>query len=261
MSKYNNKKVALITGGTRGIGLGIAQTLAAEGLNLAVNGVRDEAAVADVIRELESDGAEVLYAQGDISVAESRQNIIEAVSDRFGRLDVLVNNAGIAPKVRADILDAGEESFIELMRINVAGPYFLTQAAARWMIEQKASDDTFRGTIVFVTSVSAVLASVNRGDYCMSKSALSMAAKLFAVRLAEPGINVYEIRPGIVETDMTAVVKAKYDKMLDEGLLLERRWGQPQDIGRATAALARGDLPYSSGQIITMDGGMTVGRL
>ena len=257
----NNRKVALITGGTRGIGLGIARALAADGFNLALNGVRDEAAISDVIREFESDDVEVLYAQGDISVAESRQKIIKSVSDRFGRLDVLVNNAGIAPKVRANILEASEDSFSELMRVNVAGPYFLTQAAARWMIEQKASDDTFFGTIVFVTSVSAVLASVNRGDYCMSKSALSMAAKLFAVRLAEFGINVYEIRPGLVETDMTASVKEKYDKMIDEGLLLECRWGQPQDIGRATAALARGDLPYCSGQVITMDGGMMVGRL
>lgn len=261
MSNKSNRKVALITGGTRGIGLGIARALAADGFNLAVNGVRDEAAVADVIRGLESLGIEVIYAQGDISIAQSRHDIIEAVSKHFGRLDVLVNNAGVAPKVRADILDATEESFADIMRINVAGPYFLTQTAARWMIEQKVSDETFRGTIVFVTSVSAVLASITRGDYCMSKSALSMAAKLFAVRLAEPGINVYEIRPGIVETDMTASVKAKYDKMLKEGLLLERRWGQPQDVGRAAAALARGDLPYSSGQVITMDGGMTVGRL
>lgn len=257
----NNEKVALITGGTRGIGLGVARALAADGFNLALNGVREEAAVADVIRGLEGDDVEVLYAQGDIGVAASRRNIIKAVARRFGRLDVLVNNAGIAPRVRADILEAGEESFAELMRVNVAGPYFLTQAASRWMIEQKASDEDFSGTIVFVTSVSAVLASVNRGDYCMSKSALSMAAKLFAVRLAEFGINVYEIRPGIVETDMTAGVKEKYDKMLDDGLLLERRWGQPEDIGRATAALARGDLPYCSGQIITMDGGMMVGRL
>lgn len=257
----NNKKVALITGGTRGIGLGIARALAADGFNLAVNGVRDEEAVVDVIRDLESNGVEVLYVQGDIGVAESRQKIIESVSDRFGRLDVLVNNAGIAPKIRADILKATEESFLELMRVNTAGPYFLTQAVARWMIEQKASDETFSGTIVFVTSVSATLASVNRGDYCMSKSALSMAAKLFATRLTKFGINVYEIRPGIIETDMTANVKEKYDKMFEEGLLLERRWGKSEDIGKITATLTRGDLPYCSGQVITADGGMTVGRL
>lgn len=257
-----NKKVALITGGTRGIGLGIAKALAADGFNLSLNGVRPQKAVAEVIRDLESgSNVEVLYAQGDIGVAASRRKIIETVSDRFGRLDVLVNNAGIAPKLRADILEAGEDGFMELMRINAAGPYFLTQAVAKWMIGQKTADHAFCGTIIFVTSVSAVLASVNRGDYCMSKAALSMAAKLFSVRLAEFGINVYEIRPGIIETDMTAAVKAKYDKMIDAGLLLERRWGLPQDIGTAAAAIASGNLPYCTGQVITMDGGMTVGRL
>ncbi len=258
----NNRKVALITGGTRGIGLGIARELAAEGFNLALNGVRDKAAAADVLRELASGaGVEVVYAQGDVGDADSRRKIIETVAERFGRLDVLVNNAGVAPKLRADILEASEESFAELMRINAAGPYFLTQAAARWMIEQKAADDAFRGTIIFVTSVSAALASINRGDYCMSKAALSMAARLFCVRLAEYGINVYEIRPGIVATDMTAGVKAKYDKMIDEGLLLERRWGLPEDVGRIAAALASGDMPYCPGQIINMDGRMTVGKL
>ena len=259
MSK--NKKVALITGGTRGIGLGIARALAANGFNIAVNGVRDETAVVEVIRDLESNDVEVLYVQGDIGIAKSRWNIIEAVSDRFGRLDVLVNNAGIAPQIRADILEADEDSFMELMRVNTAGPYFLTQSVAKWMIEQKALKDTFFGTIVFVTSVSAALASVNRGDYCMSKSALSMAAKLYATRLAKFGIKVYEIRPGIIETDMTNGVKEKYEKKFEEGLLLERRWGKPEDIGKIVAALARGDLPYCSGQIINADGGMTVGRL
>ncbi len=256
------QKVALITGGTRGIGLGIARAMAADGFNLALNGVRPREAVADVIRRIESDhNVQVEYAQGDVGDANGRPHIIEAVADRFGRLDVLVNNAGIAPKLRADILEATEESFGELMRTNAAGPYFLTQAAAKWMIEQKAADAAFCGTIIFVTSVSAVLASVNRGDYCMSKAALSMAVKLFAVRLAEFGINVYEIRPGIVETDMTAAVKAKYDEMIAAGLLLERRWGRPEDVGKTAAALARGDLPYCTGQVIAIDGGMTVGRL
>lgn len=260
MSKIH--KVALITGGTRGIGLGIARALSAEGYDLALNGVRAREAVADAIGEIEStSGVEVLYVRGDVGEEAARRDIIRAVADRFGRLDVLVNNAGIAPKVRADILEASEESFAELMRVNAAGPYFLSQAAAKWMIEQRAADADFCGTVIFVTSVSAVLASVNRGDYCMSKAALSMAARLFAVRLAEFGINVYEIRPGIVETDMTAAVKAKYDKMIGEGLTLERRWGLPQDIGRTAAALARGDLSYGTGQVITLDGGMTVGRL
>ena len=261
MSNKSNRKVALITGGTRGIGLGIARELAADGFNLALNGVRNEATVADVIRDLESDDVEVLYAQGDISVAESRQNIIKAVSRRFGRLDVLVNNVGIAPKVRADLLEATEESFEHVMRTNLQGPYFLTQACANWMIAQKKSSPEFAGCIVNVSSISATMASVNRGEYCISKAAISMATQLWAARLGEHNIPVYEVRPGIIKTDMTAGVQAKYDKLLAEGLAIQHRWGTPADVGKAVAALARGDFPYSTGQIVMVDGGLSVPRL
>ena len=254
-------RVALITGGTRGIGLGIAKVLAADGYYLALNGVRDEAKVKPVLEELESLGVEILYVKGDIGETDDREAILDGVQQYFGRLDILVNNAGVAPTSRADILEADESSFNELMRVNCCGPFFLTQAAARWMIEQKEKDAAYAGVIIFVTSISAVVASVNRGDYCMSKAALSMASRLWAIRLANHGIPVYELRPGIIETDMTAGVKEKYNRLIAEGLTLEPRWGSPEDIGRAVAVLGRGDLPYATGQVIVQDGGLTVSRL
>jgi NAD(P)-dependent dehydrogenase (short-subunit alcohol dehydrogenase family) len=163
--------------------------------------------------------------------------------------------------VRADILDASPDSFDRLVRINLRGPYFLTQSAARWMVEQRRADPRFRGCVVFVTSVSAEVASTNRGDYCVSKAGLAMAAQLWAARLAEFGVDVYEVRPGIVATDMTAGVRQKYDAMIESGLLLDRRWGTPEDVGSAVAVLARGELPYATGQVIRVDGGATVKRL
>jgi NAD(P)-dependent dehydrogenase (short-subunit alcohol dehydrogenase family) len=181
--------------------------------------------------------------------------MLDAVRQQFGRLDVLVNNAGIAPKVRADILEAGEESFDEIIRTNLKGPYFLTQAAARWMIEQKS------GCIINVSSISATVASVNRGDYCISKAGVAMATQLWAARLGEFGINVYEVRPGVIKTDMTAPVTAKYDKLFAEGLAPQRRWGTPEDVGKVVASLARGDFPYSTGAVVMVDGGLTVQRL
>jgi len=253
--------VALITGGTRGIGLGIARYLAQEGYALALNGVRPPEAVEGVLEELRESGVPVEYFQADISQPEQRQQLVQAVRERFGRLNVLVNNAGVAPQVRADILEAGEESFDRLIRVNLQAPYFLTQAVARWMIEQKQADPDFSACIVFVTSISATVASVNRGDYCISKAGLSMAAQLWAVRLAEFGIPVYEVRPGIIRTDMTAPVQERYDRLIAEGLTLQPRWGTPEDVGKAVAMLVRGDLPYSTGAVIMVDGGLTVPRL
>jgi 3-oxoacyl-[acyl-carrier protein] reductase len=255
------KRAALITGGSRGIGLGIAKCLAKEGFDLAINGLREETAVAGALEELRSLGAEAVYVLGDISVAENRSRILATIKARFNRLDLLVNNAGVAPDVRADILDATEQSFERLIRINLQGPYFLTQLAARWMIEQKEADPAFNGCIVNITSVSAEVASTNRGDYCMTKAALSMASQLWAVRLAEYGINVYEVRPGIIKTDMTEAVQEKYDRLIEGGLLLQPRWGLPEDVGRVVAMLARGDMPYSTGSVINVDGGFTIPRL
>jgi NAD(P)-dependent dehydrogenase (short-subunit alcohol dehydrogenase family) len=255
------KKVALITGAGRGIGYGIARCLAAEACDIVVNDVHEPAAVEGNLAGLRALGAKVLYCRADVSSAADRDRMLEEIRREFGRLNVLVNNAGVAPKVRADILDATEESFERLIRINLQGPYFLTQAAARWMVEQKKADAGFQGTIVNISSISATVASTSRGEYCISKAGVSMATKLWAARLGEFGVPVYEIRPGIIQTDMTAAVQAKYDKLIAEGLLVQARWGLPEDIGRAVAMLVRGDLAYSTGQVVLVDGGLSVPRL
>jgi len=252
--------VALVTGGTRGIGLAIARALAAEGCHLALSGRRPAHEVSGVVSDLAASGAAVAYVRSDIADSSERAALVAAVRERFGRLDVLVNNAGVSPIVRADILEAGEESFDRLIRTNLAGPYFLTQAVANWMIEQAGERD-FRGCVVTITSVSATVPSTNRGDYCISKAGLSMSSSLWAVRLAEYGIPAFEVRPGIVYTDMSAGAKEKYDRLIAEGLLLQPRWGEPDDVGRAVAMLVRGDLAYSTGSVVMVDGGLTVPRL
>lgn len=257
-----NSRVALVTGGGRGIGFGICEKLAADGFNLVLSGRSDVSKVADAIQALENMGAEVLYCSGDVSSADDRAAMLLQIKERFGRLDVLVNNAGVAPKVRADILDADEDSFEWIMKINLQGPYFLTQACANWMIEQKAAHDSFAGCIINVGSISATVVSPNRGDYCISKAGLGMMSSLFAARLGEYSIPVYEIRPGIIKTDMTSGVTEKYDHLIgNTELLVEKRWGVPEDIGKLAAAMARGDLPYASGQAIYVDGGLTLPRL
>ncbi|HUB24691.1 MAG TPA: 3-ketoacyl-ACP reductase [Tepidisphaeraceae bacterium] len=253
--------VALITGGSRGIGLGVAKALAGNGFSLAINGRRDAADVASTLQELKAGSIDAIYCKGDVSDAADRARMLKEIEDRFGQLDVLVNNAGVAPRTRADILGATEESFDSLISINLKGPYFLTQAVANWMIRQRQAKADFRGCIVNVSSVSATVASVNRGDYCISKAGIAMATRLWAARLAEFGIDVYEVRPGVVATDMTSGVKQKYDALIAGGLTVEKRWGTPEDIGKAVAALARGDIPYATGQVLNIDGGMTLQRL
>jgi NAD(P)-dependent dehydrogenase (short-subunit alcohol dehydrogenase family) len=255
------KKVALITGAGRGIGLGIAQCLAKDGCDIAVCDVHEEAVVAEAMDGLRKLGATVLYCRADVTDPAARSRMLAEIRAKFGRLHVLVNNAGVAPKVRADILEAGEESFERLIKINLQGPYFLTQAVANWLVAQKKADASFTGCIVNISSVSATVASPSRGEYCISKAGVSMATKLWAARLGEFDLPVYEIRPGIIKTDMTAVVTAKYDKLIGEGLLLQSRWGLPEDIGRAVAMMVRGDIAYSTGQVILVDGGQTVQRL
>lgn len=261
MSGKTHKPVALITGAGRGIGLAIAKCLAKDGHDIAACGVREEPGVADALRELRELGAETLYCRADVSDAAARARMLDQTRARFGRLNVLVNNAGVAPKVRADILEATEESFERLMKINLQGPYFLTQAAARWMIAQKKDDAAFKGCIINISSISAAVASTARGEYCISKAGVSMATQLWAARLGEFDIPVYEIRPGIIQTDMTAGVQGKYDKLIGEGLLVQPRWGLPEDVGRAAAMMARGDIAYSTGQVLMVDGGFSVRRL
>lgn len=261
--------VALITGGSRGIGRGIALELASLPFDLVINYASNTEAARATAREC-SEIAQRLgrtvraeIVQADISQSADRQKLIDFTREKFGRLDLLLNNAGVAPQTRADLLEAGEESFDRLININVKGPYFLTQLAARWMIQQVQSQPTDhpRPQIVTVSSISAYTASVSRGDYCLSKAALSMITQLYASRLAEFGINVYEIRPGIISTDMTGPVKDKYDKLIAEGLTPISRWGQPSDVAKAVAAIAQNLFPFSTGEIFNVDGGFHVRRL
>jgi 3-oxoacyl-[acyl-carrier protein] reductase len=255
------KKTALITGGTRGIGFGIARCLAREGFDLAINGVREESQVEDPLGELRHLGAEVLYCRGNVADPAVRADILHQVRSHFGKLNVLVNNAGMAPRERRDILEATEESFEEVLHTNMMSAFFLSQQAARWMIEQKQENPGFEGSIVNISSISATLASTNRPEYCIAKAGMSMATKLYAIRLAEYDIPVFEIRPGVISTDMTAGVRDKYDRLISEGLCVQKRWGLPRDVGMAVASLVRGDFPYSTGQVIMVDGGLTLPRL
>jgi 3-oxoacyl-[acyl-carrier protein] reductase len=256
-----NKRTALVTGGTRGIGLGIARALAHEHWDLMVGGVRPEADVTGVLDQLRQHGGAVHYVAADLAQPHDRTRLVEEVRARFGVVNALVNNAGRAPAVRADLLEATEESFDAVIRTNLQGPYFLTQAIARDQVDRRRTDASFEASIVFVTSVSAEMASTNRGDYCVSKAGLSMAARLFAARLAEHGVPVFEVRPGIIATDMTAAVHDAYDRRIADGLVPEGRWGQPDDVGRTVATLVRGDLRYATGTVIHVDGGLSVPRL
>ncbi len=271
--------VALITGGSRGIGRGIALALAQLGqdlvINYASNATAAEPTANDCAAAATAGGKKIRaeVCQADISQSADRQRLIEFTRSTFGRLDLLVNNAGVAPETRADILEASEASFDRLIAINVKGPYFLTQLASKWMIAQCEEADSTASTnppphvsgyspkIVTISSVSAYAASTNRGDYCVSKAALSMLTPLFAARLAEHGINVYEIRPGIIATDMTGAVKEKYDQLIADGLTPIQRWGTPEDIGRAVAAIASDAFPFSTGEVINVDGGFHLRRL
>ncbi len=255
------RKVALITGGTRGIGLGIAAELAKVGFDLALNGVRDEAAVTATLDGLRELGIKVAYFQGDVSLKEDRQKLVNAVFKQLDRVNVLVNNAGIAPPERRDILMATEDSFEKVLHVNLQGPYFLTQHIANKMIETKIHRPDEFYCIINVSSVSATFASVNRGEYCISKAGIAMATKLWATRLGEFDIPVYEIQPGVIRSDMTSGVTEKYDLLFQNGLAIQQRWGLPEDVGKVAASMATGSLPYSTGQVVRVDGGMSVQRL
>ena len=248
---------ALVTGASRGIGKAIALALAQKDFDVVINFAKNIDAANEVKSKIESLGRRAHLVQADVSVAQDRQNLLTQALQIFGRIDLLVNNAGVAPTTRADLLEATEESFDRLIRINLKGPYFLTQLVARRMIEQR----TF-AKIINITSVSAYTASTNRGDYCVAKAGLSMMTQLYAARLAEHGINVYEIRPGVIETDMTGPVKAKYDDLIfNKGLTPIRRWGQPEDVAKAVVAIATDLLPFSTGEVINVDGGFHIHQL
>jgi 3-oxoacyl-[acyl-carrier protein] reductase len=257
---------ALVTGASRGLGRGIAQALTRDGLDLAIHYGSNRAAAETTLaacRELVARPEQTLaLVSGDISRTDDRRRIVEEALAALGRLDALVNNAGIAPRVRADILEATEESFDELIAVNLKGPYFLSQLMARHWLGQRGGSRLPDGyKLVFVSSASAALASINRGDYCVSKAGLAMAAKLWAARLASDGVQVYELRPGIMATDMTAAVKDKYDRMIADGLVPQGRWGTAEDVGRAVSTLLKGGLPFSTGQVVNVDGGLHLERL
>jgi 3-oxoacyl-[acyl-carrier protein] reductase len=243
---------ALVTGAARGIGAAIAVELARSGLDVAVFDMIDASATVAAVQAL---GRKAIAFAGDVTKAEDRAAALAAADAAFGRLDVLVNNAGVAPKVRADVLEATEESYDRVMAINLKGPYFLTQSAANWMVRQHKLRPDDPRCIINISSMSAYTASTGRGEYCLSKAGVSMATKLWAARLAEFGINVYEIRPGIIQTDMTSAVKDRYDKLISQGLTPIKRWGRPDDIAKAAAACARGELGFSTGEVINVDGG------
>jgi len=249
------EQVALVTGSRRGIGLGIALELAKEGFNIVLNSTSSRDAAEEAVNEIKNHNVQVEYIQADISSGEDRSRLISEIKTRLDRLDILVNNAGVAPLVRDDILDASEESFDRLISINLKGPYFLTQLAAKWMIEQKIEHAERHYKIINISSISSYTASPLRGEYCISKSGISMMTALYAARLAEYGIGVYEIQPGIIETDMTVGVKERYDKLIGEGLTPIRRWGKPGDIGKATVAIAKDLFPFSTGEVFNVDGG------
>jgi 3-oxoacyl-[acyl-carrier protein] reductase len=255
-------KTVLVTGASRGIGRGIALELAATGARVAVNYAGNATAAAATVADVKAAGGDAFAIQGDVAVAADRARLVAETVARFGRIDVLVNNAGVAPQVRADLLDAGEESFDRLFAINLKGPFFLSQAVAKQMLKQERDAEGFRGRIVNITSISAYTASINRGDYCMVKAGLAMMTKLFADRLGTEGINLYEIRPGVIATDMTAGVKEKYDRLiLEQGITPIRRWGQPADVGRAVRAIVDDRFPFSTGAVFDVDGGFHLHRL
>ena len=249
------KKTAIITGGAGGIGFGIARQLAADGFNIAIFDIKDESIIHEKITRLEAAGSDTLYFQGDIAKVDDCYNFVEKVIEKYRKIDVLVNNSGVAPKVRADILETTEESIDYVFGVNIKGTFFMTQAVARRMIEKND------GIIVNISSISAYTSSVNRPQYCMSKSAVSMMTTLFADRLAMHGIRVYEIRPGVIRTNMTAPVVEKYDRMIAEGVFPIDRWGEPEDVAKAVAAFAGGAFPYSTGEIINVDGGFHLKRI
>jgi 3-oxoacyl-[acyl-carrier protein] reductase len=227
-----------------------------------LSGRRNVSEVAEAIEHLKHCGAEVLYCVSDVSSSADRDDLQQSVRDRFGRLDVLVNNAGVAPATREDLLDMTEASYERVMMNNLQGPFFLTQQFAEWMLEQKSLDNNYTGVIINVGSVSAEMVSLNRGEYCISKAGVSMMTQLFAARLSAHDISVFEIRPGIIKTNMTNAVVEKYNKLINEGdLCVIKRWGFPEDVGKVAAVMAAGKMPYCVGQVIKVDGGLSLARL
>lgn len=254
------RPVAIITGGRRGIGLGVAKALAAEGFDIAVTGIGGRDAATDaMLADLEALGGRAIYLKGDLADLSGHAATVTEIEDRLGAIACLVNNAGIASVVRGDFLELAPENFDAIVATNLRGTVFFTQAVVRAMLRAKPAEGP--RTIVNITSVSATLASPERLDYCMTKAGLSAFSQGLALRLAETGISVFELRPGIIRSDMTAGVSTKYDALIEGGLVPMKRWGEPDDIGRAAAALATGRFAFATGSVINLDGGLSIGRL
>ncbi len=251
---------AIITGGALGIGGGCARRIAAEGARVLIVDINEEAADGNV-KGIRDAGGVAEFMVGDVAQESVAAEMVETAISSFGRLDLLVNNAGITSIGRADLLDATEENWDALMAVNLKGPFFLSQLAARWMVEQTEADAGRRPKIINISSVSAHAVSTNRGDYCVAKAGLGMVTKLFAARLADHGINVYEVCPGVIASDMTAPVREKYDKLIADGLTPIRRWGEPSDVGKAVVALAHDYFPFTTGEVFNVDGGFNVRKL
>ncbi len=259
-----SRPVAIVTGAGRGIGRGIAISLAELEYFVVINYTKNHDAAQECLELVRNAGGDGIVVRADISLAQDRKELVQESLAVANRVDLLVNNAGVAPDVRSDVLEADEASFTRLIDINLKGPYFLTQLVARQMIqqvEQGIHTAEELPKIITITSISAYTASVTRGDYCISKAGLSMLTALYAARLAEYGINVYEIRPGVIETDMTEAVRDKYDAMIDDGVWPIRRWGRPSDVGSAVASIARGGFPFSTGEVFNVDGGFQLRTL
>lgn len=261
VKKMENDRIALVTGASRGIGRAIALALADRGWKLGVNYRSSERAAARTVSDAEDKGTEAMAIQADVSKEIDRHKLVDAMAERFGHIDMLVNNAGMAPRERSGILETSEQSYDEVMSVNLKGPFFLTQQVARAMIESVESGRTRHPKIVNISSLSAYASSPSRPEYCISKAGLSMVTRLFADRLAEYGINVYEVRPGIIKTDMTEPVQDKYDRLFEEGLTPISRWGQPEEVAKAVVAIADDLMPYSTGEVINVDGGFHIPQL
>jgi 3-oxoacyl-[acyl-carrier protein] reductase len=256
-----DKKIAIITGSGRGIGRGIAIQLARIGWNIVINDVGNPEPPQETLELVRAESSDGMIVLADVTAPADRELLVDETLNSFGRIDLLVNNAGIGPRQRLDILEISEQSMNEVLAVNLIGPFFLTQLVARKMIELVDQKTVEHPKIVNIGSISAFTSSTSRAEYCISKAGVGMTTTLYADRLAKHGINVYEIRPGIIETPMTAVVKDKYDKLIAEGITPIQRWGQPEDIGKAIVAIAENYLPFSTGQVINVDGGFHIKRL
>ena len=258
MNQPTGRRVALVTGGRRGIGLAVAEALAAGGFDVAITGTRDDDIASAAVRKLVSHGVAATFVAGDVGQVDDHARVLDAVEKALGPVDVLVSNAGIAPPVRLDVMETTPQNFDAVLDVNLRGAFFLAQAVGKRMI---ARGDNAGRALIFISSCSAEMVSTSRLEYCISKAGLAMAIEGFAVRLAADGIAVFEVRPGIIKTDMTAGVAAKYDALIADGLVPAKRWGKPEDVGAAVAMLAKGDVGFATGTVVDVGGGLAISRL